>query len=109
MAAVEAATGNDFNTIFNNFTRALVMSGTGDSTNPLYEFTTLDLQTVQPNGRGGLTTTTTYSAGTNVSGGLYPYRLSFLQWTGTFGTMNLSGDSVVGTAFGSANRSCLNR
>ncbi|MGE5549260.1 MAG: hypothetical protein ACM3ZC_01855 [Bacteroidota bacterium] len=67
VAAVEAATGTDFNTIFNNFTRALVLSGTGGSTNPLYAFTTLDLQTVQPNGRGGLTTTAVYTAGENVS------------------------------------------
>lgn len=100
VAAVEAATDDDFNTIFNDFTQALVMSDTDDSTNSRYEFATLDLLAVQPNGRGGLTTTNSYSAGSTVSGSLYPYQLSFLQWTNAFATMNLSGDSIVGTTFG---------
>jgi hypothetical protein len=100
IAAVEAATGTDFNTLFNEFTRALVMSGTGDSSDPIYNFTTLDLQTVQPNGRGGLTTSSSYSIPNSVSGGLYPYRLSFINWTGTVGTMTLTGTDVNGTGFG---------
>lgn len=103
VAAVEAATGGNFNTIFNNFTRALVLSGTGDSDNPLYNFSTLDLQAVQPNGRGGLTTPHYFDAGDSIvhsRGGLYPYEICFLGWNGDFGTMKLSGDSVIGTVFG---------
>ncbi|MCL6589420.1 MAG: hypothetical protein K6U80_05635 [Firmicutes bacterium] len=98
--AVESATGADFNTIYNNFTRALVMSNTGDTSNPLYNFKTLNLRTIQPNGRGGLTTVSPYSAGITISGNLYPYRLFFAKWTGSFGTMTLSGTGFAGTAFG---------
>lgn len=102
IAAVEAATGVDFNELFNDFTRAIVMSGTGDSSDPKYNFKTLDLKAVQPEGRGGL-----LPGGLFVSGycainfsGFYAYRIWFLEWTGTFGTMQLRSSSVKGTAFG---------
>ena len=100
ITAVETATGEDFNIIFNDFTRALVMSGTGDSSDSRYNFTTLDIQTIQPNGRGGLTTTFSSVAGDSFTGSLYAYRLSFTNWTGDFGTMNLFGTDFNGTAFG---------
>jgi hypothetical protein len=101
IAAVEAATGADFNSIFNNFTRALVLSGTGDTTNPRYNFKSLDLQDVQWYGRGGLESSFVYNAGnTLTSPVLYSYQIFFARWNGDFGTMNLSGSSVVGTVFG---------
>jgi len=101
IAAVEDATGASFNTIFSNFTKALVMSGTGDSSDTRFNFQTLDLQLLQPNGRGGLLPySTVCSAGTNYTGVLYPYEVAFNQWSGTFGTMTLSGSDFSGTAFG---------
>jgi len=101
IAAVEDATGASFNTIFSNFTKALVMSGTGDSSDTRFNFQTLDLQLLQPNGRGGLLPYSTIcSAGTNYTGVLYPYEVAFNQWSGTFGTMTLSGSDFSGTAFG---------
>jgi hypothetical protein len=100
IAAVENATGMDFNTLFNDFTRALVMSGTGDSDSSKYNFSTLDLQAVQPNGRGGLTTSYLHTAGYSGSGGLFAYRIHFAEWTGEFGTITLTGTDIAGTAFG---------
>jgi len=100
ITAVEAATGTDFNLIFNNFTRALVMSGTGDSVDPTYNFSTLNLQSVQPSGRGGLLIATSFSAGSMASGNLSPYSLAAAAWTGTLGTMDLSGTNLGGSAFG---------
>ncbi|MCL6613442.1 MAG: hypothetical protein K6U03_02285 [Firmicutes bacterium] len=102
VAAVEAATGKNFNLIFTEFARALVMSGAVASGNlyPRYRFTTLDLQALQPNGRGGLTTPYSFQAGDTIEGTIAPYEIRFFQWSGTFGNMNLSGGSVVGTAFG---------
>jgi hypothetical protein len=48
---VEAAAGDDFNSIFIDFTRALIMSGTGDSEESRYAFTSLNLRTIQSQGR----------------------------------------------------------
>jgi hypothetical protein len=100
IAAVESATGTDFNTIYNDFTRALVMSGTGDCAEARYNFTTLDLRSVQSSGRGGMTTSFCHAAGASISGSLYPYALQFDTWTGSFGTMSLTGTAGGGTAFG---------
>jgi len=101
--AVETATGEDFNDIFIDFSRAVVMSGTGDSDNPAYEFTTLDLAEVQPTGRGGLlpyAPATTFEAGDTINYWVYPYSLEFDHWHGEFGTMRVTGTSIVATAFG---------
>ena len=101
--AVETATGEDFNDIFIDFSRAVVMSGTGDSDNPAYEFTTLDLAEVQPTGRGGLlpyAPATTFEAGDTINYWVYPYSLEFDHWHGEFGTMRVTGASIVATAFG---------
>jgi hypothetical protein len=105
IAAVEAATGQNFNTIFNNFTKAVVLSDVTSNTNPLYKFTTLGLEAVQSNylnERRGLTTSLQYPIGFAGSSELYSYELVFIQWTGTdtFKSMQLSGNEVVGTAFG---------
>jgi hypothetical protein len=101
--AVETATGRDFNDIFVNFSRAVVMSGTGDSENSAYEFTTLDLAEVQPTGRGGLlpyAPATPFVAGDIINYWVYPYSLEFDRWHGEFGTMSVTGTSIVATAFG---------
>ncbi|NLG84159.1 MAG: hypothetical protein GX493_06050, partial [Firmicutes bacterium] len=102
VAAVEAATGRNFNVVFIEFTRAVVMSGAYASArpNPRYRFTTLDLRGIQPTGRGGLTTPLQFNAGDDIGGELFPYCLCFIRWTGDFGTMNLLGESVAGTVFG---------
>lgn len=103
VAAVESATGEDFNAIFRNFARALVISGTGASSSKQYNFSTLDLQSVQPTGRGGLLpSSSSLVAGTTATLGYFPYRLVFIQGSGSFGTMTLSGSSYEGTAFGLA-------
>jgi hypothetical protein len=102
--AVEAATGTDFNEIFNNFIRALVMSGTDDCTDPRYRFSSLNLQTVQPIGRGGLLFNGTYNAGNNFSSSTYAYSFNFVSWDGILGTMNMNmsytDNNIVGTVFG---------
>ena len=90
----------DFNTIFNNFTRALVLSDETTNANPAYKFTTLDLDVVQPVGRGGLTTSLTYSAGSIISGSTFAYRIVFMQWTGNISNINLSGTYFNGAYFG---------
>jgi hypothetical protein len=105
ITAVESATGvADFNTIFNNFAQAVALSSSCvSSTNPLYKFTTLNLAAVQTSGRGGLTTDyyTGVPAGYDFSGWwLYAYELWLINWTGNFGTMNLTGTDIKGTAFG---------
>ena len=101
IAAVEAATNDAFNNIFSNFTKALVLSGTNESIDPKYRFTTLNLQTVQPTGRGGLLPSLTCAAGSTARDiSIYPYEISFYQWSGTLGTMTLSGSGFFGTAFG---------
>jgi len=102
VAAVESATGMNFNELFTDFTRALVMSGTGDSTDPRYGFTTLNLREVQPGARGGLATTDTYkiSSGNTFSGDLLPYQIIFNTRTGDFGNLTLSGTDAQGTVFG---------
>lgn len=101
--AVETASGRDFNDIFGNFSRAVVMSGTGDSENSAYKFTTLDLAEVQPTGRGGLlpyAPATPFEAGDTINYWVYPYSLEFDRWRGEFGTMGVTGASIIATAFG---------
>jgi hypothetical protein len=98
IAAVESATGTDFNTLFNDFTRALVMSGTGDSNDPKYRFTTLNLQTLT--GQRGLTTTLSFSAGSYKYGSIYPYGIYFTKCSGNFNTLYAYDYGIVGTAFG---------
>ncbi len=105
--AVETATGMDFNDLFVDFTRALVMSGTGDSTNPDYAFTSLDLSAIQTEGRTGLLPyddagdeVVDFEAGDDFSYSVYPYGIEFDVWGGPFGTLTLTGTDVVGTAFG---------
>jgi hypothetical protein len=105
VAAVENATLMDFNALYDDFTRALVMSGTGDSTDPRYGYKTLDLRAIQPTGRGGLVPTSAHIAGdAPVACSLYAYRIFFIDWTGAFGTMTLSepnsGTNFAGTVFG---------
>jgi hypothetical protein len=101
IAAVEAATGDDFNTIFNNFTRALVLDGKTSDTR--YNFKILDLPSIQTDVRKGLATTYSYEAGVTLTGYLYPYMIFFAGWSGNFGSMTLSGNStsgISGTVFG---------
>jgi hypothetical protein len=100
IAAVEAATGTDFNTIFNNFTISLVLSDVSSNSNPLYKFTSLDLETVQPNGRKGLTTSYTASAGASADWWLYPYEIWFVHWSGTFKSMAVTGNEITSTPIG---------
>lgn len=102
IAAVEVATSTDFNTIFNDFSIALVLDGTGESADPRYNFSTLDLPAIQTTGRDGLETSYSYISGTTVSssGGIPPYMITFFRWTGSFGSMNLTGTDMVATAFG---------
>ncbi|HWR12915.1 MAG TPA: InlB B-repeat-containing protein [Rectinemataceae bacterium] len=101
ISAVEAATGVGFNTLFYAFSRAIVMSGTGDSDNPIYRFTSLDLDEVQPTGRGGLLP---YSVdlhpGDTENYWVYPYGLDFSRWVGDFGAIALSGTGIEGNVFG---------
>jgi len=101
IAAVEAATGASFSTIFNNFTRALAMSNTGDSSDSRYNFSTLNLRTLQSSGRGGLLqSATVISPGWSYTIGIYAYEITFNRCEGTFGTFRLSGTNFSGTAFG---------
>jgi len=93
--AVEIATGVDFNTIFNNFTKALVLSDVASNTNSLYKFTTLDLETVQTTGRKGLTTLYIPNAGKNYDWWLYAYEIWFVDWAGTFKSMTVTGNNIV--------------
>ena len=100
IAAVEDATGMDFNTLFLDFSRAIVMDGTGDSANPIYGFASLDLAAVQPQGRGGFQTVGYYEASRVYSADIRAYTLNLLKLNGIFDTMNLSGADIYGTAFG---------
>jgi hypothetical protein len=98
--AVEAATGDDFNDIFADFVRALLMSGTNDSDDPRYKFTSLNLQDIQKQGRGCLLVQDSRTAGSTVRDSVYPYSIRALQWTGSFGALRLSGNNVQGDLFG---------
>jgi len=100
VAAVEAATGTDFNVLYDDFTRALVLSGTGASSDPKYNFTTLNLQTLQPAGRGGLRGGGPVVPPYACNYGMYAYSIGFIAWQGFFGTITLSGADAQGTAFG---------
>lgn len=104
IAAVEDATGVDFNVIFRNFVCALTMAGTGDSSNSLYNFTSLNLQTLQSKGRRGLLPSSLspqLTAGSSKSAEVPPYGLMFYKWSGTFGTVTLSSnDGASGLVFG---------
>jgi hypothetical protein len=104
--AVEQATGVDFNTIFTNFARTLVLSDYSQTSSSLYKFTTLTLADY-----GGLASLSTLNAGSSLSGdgsnnsggdAIYPYSINFYQCSGTFGTMTLSGSCIIGTVFGLA-------
>ncbi|MGE5605515.1 MAG: hypothetical protein ACM3YE_07485, partial [Bacteroidota bacterium] len=98
IAAVEDATGQDFNTIFINFSRALLLSGT-DTTSPLYNFKTLNLRSLQPYGRGGLYVPFTGTAGDTWTVDVYPYNLTVINFTGAFGTMNLSAGNGMAIGY----------
>ncbi len=104
IAAVESATGNDFNTIFYNFSRALVLSGTGVTTDERYNFTSLILQDIQSDQRRkGLLPIGPFPAGDGGTVEMYPYEIYFTDWYGEFGTMQLSGD-LAGDVFGIENQ-----
>jgi len=98
--AVETSTGADFNTIFNNFSRALLISGTGDSIDPVCNFNTLDLHTVQPYDRGGLRIPSSINSGDSVNANVYPYSIHAINWLGSFGTMKITGTSIFSSVFG---------
>lgn len=102
VAAVQSATKTDFNTLFTDFTRALVVSGTGDTANPRYNFKTLDLHAVQPGGPGVRSGLTTPFSPVNdmAEGRIPPYGIAFTEWSGDYSAMTLTGNSAVGTVFG---------
>jgi hypothetical protein len=104
IAAVEAATGEDFNEIFYNFTIALVVSQkiTSGNTdyNSKYSFTSLNLDTLQSAGRKGLISSQNFTAGTVGSSWNYPYEILFLNGINDFSTISISGTDMMGTAFG---------
>jgi hypothetical protein len=96
--AVEQATGVDFNTLFTNFVRALVLSDRSTaSTDSVYKFNSLKLSNY--GGLAALTPTLTAGSGLG-NGSIYPYSINFYPCSGTFGTMTLSGNGVTGTVFG---------
>jgi hypothetical protein len=99
IAAVEEATGQNFDTIFSNFSKALLLSSVSGTTDPLYKFKTLNLKAIQTKGRGGLYVPFTAVPGDSGSVGVYPYNLMVIKGTGNFATMNLSS-SGTGWAFG---------
>lgn len=92
IAAVEDATGTDFNALFYNFSRALVLSGTGMTVDERFNF--IDLQAL-----GGFQPEESIPAGEGGKIDMYPYEIYLLEWTGDFGTMQLSGD-LAGDVFG---------
>jgi len=104
IAAVEAATGVDFNTIFYNFTLALALSGTDATGDSRFNFS-LDLQGLQAlsanetaiNPYSG--TGFPISAGTSFSWWNYPYEIFYFKRTGSFNTVALTGTDIIGTAF----------
>jgi hypothetical protein len=101
IAAVEAATRADFNAIFHDFSQALVVSGTGASSNALYNFKTLSLKNIQHTGRGGLLPfDEALMSGDSENLALSPYCLFFKRLSGSYGTLELAGDSYAGTVFG---------
>lgn len=101
IAAVEEATGTDFNVIFANFARALVMSGTGDSTDEKYQFKTLDLKAIQAEGRGGLiSTVSNINGNATYSDEICPYGMAFYSLTSNVKTIKLNWKgSIQGVRF----------
>ncbi|HOP73651.1 MAG TPA: hypothetical protein PLC07_01160 [Bacillota bacterium] len=96
IAAVEAATRENFNITFANFARALVMSGTGDSSKAKYQFKSLDLQAIQPKGRGGLISVDpNLDSGVTVQSRLYPYEIEFFSLKPNVETVKLSWDKWI--------------
>lgn len=96
IAAVEAATNTEFNDIFLNFIRALVISGTGDSDDPDFNFSTLNLASLQPVIRKGLrleSNVADLQAGGTLQSAVKPYGIAFNGWEGALGTMKLSGSA----------------
>ncbi len=96
IAAVEAATNTGFNDIFLNFIRALVISGTGDSDDPDFNFSTLNLASLQPVIRKGLrleSNVADLQAGGTLQSAVKPYGIAFNGWDGALGTMKLSGSA----------------
>lgn len=96
IAAVEAATGEDFNIIFADFVRAMVMSGTGDSVNARYQFKSLDLQALQPEGRGGLISSSWDIEGeSGLQSYVYPYEIAFYNVKSNVRFLKLRWDSSI--------------
>ena len=85
--AVESVTGIDFNEIFNDFAIALVISGTGTSSDPKYNFSTLNLQSLQSSERGGLLPKSILPTGITLSNNNFAYRLRFSTWRGSVGSI----------------------
>ncbi|HPT88410.1 MAG TPA: hypothetical protein PL004_11255, partial [Bacillota bacterium] len=82
------------------FARALVMSGTGDSSKAKYQFKSLDLQDIQPKGRGGLISVDLDSGVTVKSWlyppyGIYPYGIEFFSLKPNVETVKLSWDKWI--------------
>ena len=91
-----------FNDIFLNFIRALVISGTGDSDDPDFNFSTLNLASLQPVIRKGLrleSNVADLQAGGTLQSAVKPYGIAFNGWEGALGTMKLSSSSDQLRAF----------
>lgn len=102
ISAVENATGVDFNTIFDNFTRAIVLDGVPEFlANSVYNFSSLNLQTLQTVPRTGLNYYQSIDQGNSISGTVTPYGFYFLNWNwaGVYNGMSLSGNDTVCTVF----------
>jgi len=100
IAAVEAATGTDFNAVFAGFLRALVLSGTSSTAAPGFRFTSLDLRALQGTGETPFVPEAdAYTAGNSSLLPAHPYSIHFLKCAGSFTSVTLNGSDACGAMF----------
>jgi hypothetical protein len=101
IAAVEAATGKDFNQVYKDWTWALFLSNTGHTSNAKYNYRTLNLQQMVTTGRKGLQPYYELIVPPGYSWYYYPYQLAFDQFTGLNANSTLKGTGTYwkGTVF----------
>lgn len=91
--AVEESTKTNFNTLFNDFSLAVLLSGKNIQKEVKYNFNTIDISS-----RGGLKPVKVMNAGENFSSNIRMYSINLLEINGNLDTLSLNGGNIYGHA-----------
>ncbi len=91
--AVEESTKTNFNTLFNDFSLAVLLSGKNIQKEEKYDFNTIDISS-----RGGLKPVKVMNTGETFSSNIRMYSINLLEINGNLDTLSLNGGNIYGYA-----------